>query len=61
MELEYDLKDQLPELGVQSVSVAQSGSDAVNITILSSELGKFLLQASREDLLNINLIDSFFS
>jgi len=61
MELEYDLKNQLPELGVQSISVAQSGADAVNITILSSELGKFLLQASREDLLNINLVDSFFT
>jgi hypothetical protein len=61
MELEYDLKNQLPELGVQSVVVLQDGQgkDAVNIQILSSELGKFLLQASREDLLNINLVDSF--
>jgi len=60
MELEYDLKNQLPELGVQQVLVErnQQTGDAVKILILS-RTGTWLLQASRDDLLNIDLLDVF--
>ncbi len=60
LELEYDLKNQLPELGVQQVLVERNkqSRDAVNIQILS-RTGTWLLQASRDDLLSIDLLNVF--
>jgi phage baseplate assembly protein W len=60
LELEYDLRNQLHELGVQQVLVNrnQPPGDAVNIQILS-RTGTWLLQASRDDLLSIDLLNAF--
>ena len=59
MELEYDLKQQIPELGVQLVQVARGGNDGeVSITIYAAA-GKWTLLANREELLDVNLIEEF--
>ncbi len=58
MELEYDLKNQLPEMGVQQVIVQQKPREAVSIQI-QSRTGIWLLDASRDDLLNVDLLDVF--
>jgi hypothetical protein len=57
-ELEYDLKNQLPELGVKSVKtqVNKQNRDAVDIQLLSDKFS-LLLSASRDDILNIDLLN----
>lgn len=61
MELEYDLQKQIPELYVHSVR-AERGSDEskseVRLTI-DCPLGLMVLGVNREELLDMNLIESF--
>jgi phage baseplate assembly protein W len=59
MELEYDLKRQIPELGVQNVKATKGKTkDTVSLTILS-RTGTLILQVSRDELLDINLLNEF--
>ncbi len=58
MELEYDLKNQLPELGVYSVQAITNQGGIVNIQI-QSRTGTWLLEASRDELLDIDLLNVF--
>ncbi len=58
MELEYDLKNQLPELGVYSVQATTNQGGIVNIQI-QSRTGTWLLEASRDELLDIDLLNVF--
>ncbi len=57
-ELEYELKDQLPELGVQSVYVAAEGTNAVRLRIDARDRS-YIIPVSKEDLLAFSLIDTF--
>lgn len=57
MEMEYELKAQIPELGVHKVSAEKADSGSVKLTILG--YNTWLFNVSREDLLDINLLDVF--
>jgi phage baseplate assembly protein W len=58
MEMEYELKDQIPELGLQRVIASMSTTkDAVNLQIMG--FYTWILLVSRSDLLDINFIDVF--
>lgn len=58
MELEYDLKSQLPELGVQQVMADKLDNGSVSLQIIGKN-GIIPLSVSRDDLLNIDLLDAF--
>lgn len=57
MEMEHELKSQIPELGVHKVSAEKTDSGSVKLTILG--YNTWLFNVSREDLLDINLLDVF--
>jgi phage baseplate assembly protein W len=57
-ELAYELADQLPELGVQSVQVLQDAKSSVRVQI-SSQAGQYVMEIDKNDLLAFSLIDSF--
>ena len=57
-EMEYELKQQIPELGVHRVKAeASSTQDSVKLTILGYQT--WLLNMSRNDLIDLNLLDVF--
>ena len=57
-EMEYELKNQIPELGLQRVIAAMSDTrDAVKLQIVG--FNTWMLNVSRSDLTDINLIDVF--
>ncbi|MHB8118664.1 MAG: hypothetical protein ACYDHX_08065 [Methanothrix sp.] len=59
MELEQDLKNQIPELFVHTVTAERgSNKNEVRLTI-DSPLGLMVFGIDRDELLNMNLIDSF--
>ena len=55
--MEAELQRQIPEIGVHRVTAKIKDSESVQITILG--FNTWLLNVSREDLLDINLIDIF--
>jgi hypothetical protein len=60
MELQYDLQKQIPELKVQIVEaslISRSGGE-VRITIYSA-YGTWILDASKDELSDINLLEEF--
>jgi len=58
--LESELREQLPEIGVQYVDIsANETKDGVNLMIVG--YNTWLLSISREDLLDINILDAFSS
>ncbi len=58
--LESELREQIPEIGVQYVEIsANETKDGVNLMIVG--YNTWLLSISREDLLDINLLDAFSS
>lgn len=57
-EMEYELKNQIPELGLQRVMASMSDTkDAVKLQIVG--FNTWMLNVSRSDLMDINLIDVF--
>ncbi len=57
-EMEYELKQQIPELGVHRVEAEAAGTkDSVKLTIVGYQT--WLLTVSRNDLLDLNLLDVF--
>jgi phage baseplate assembly protein W len=58
MELEYDLKSQLPELGVHQVAAEKLDNGSVKLQIIAQN-GVIPLLISRDDLLNVDLLDNF--
>jgi phage baseplate assembly protein W len=57
-EMEYELKQQIPELGVHRVEAEASGThDSVKLTIVGYQT--WLLTVGRDDLLDLNLLDVF--
>jgi len=58
MELEYDLKRQIPELGVQIVRAEPNGAGTVRLTIYSAA-GNWVLDANRDELIDVNLLEEF--
>jgi len=57
MEMADELKSQIPELGVHKVSAEQTDTESVKLTITG--YSTWLLNISREDLLDINLLHVF--
>ncbi|MFZ3147831.1 MAG: hypothetical protein WA137_02185 [Methanothrix sp.] len=59
MELEYDLKKQVPELGVQNVKAAKGKTkDTVSLTVIT-KTETLILTVARDELLDINLLNEF--
>jgi len=57
MEMEYELKNQIPELGVHKVSAQRADGDSIKLTILG--YNTWIFNISREDLSALNLYDIF--
>lgn len=59
-EMEYELKTQIPELGVHQVMVSMAGEDAVKLQIIGYSTWP-AITLSRSDLLDLNLLNTFGS
>lgn len=59
IELEHDLKKQIPELGVMSVKAVKGKTkDTVSLIVLT-RTETLMLEVSRDELLDINLLNEF--
>jgi phage baseplate assembly protein W len=56
-EMEAELEDQIPELGVQRVRASRVDKESVRLEIIG--YSTWLLTVSRSDLLDLNIIDVF--